>query len=125
MKRKTWIISLVLLVGIAACQKANQAYTSLSASTTQAVVGQTVNVELSTNQNASSWTVTPSSSVSQTYTITTTKVNNFTFATPGVYTVGVRTRNIAYSPNQSLDSCWHHGGGDGGGCHHGVDSASV
>ena len=55
------------------------------------------------------------------------KINYFTFSTAGQYTIGVRTRDIAYDStrHQSLDSCWRNGGGDRGGCKRGVDSASV
>ncbi|MDP4262039.1 MAG: hypothetical protein Q8941_05860 [Bacteroidota bacterium] len=128
MKSKAWLIAAFSLAGLAACQKAgnNSTETTLTASTTQAVVGQTVSVQVSSNRNAASWTVTPSASVAQTYTITTRAVNYFTFNQAGTYTVGVRMRNIAFdSTHQSLDSCWHHEGGDDGGCHKGIDSASV
>jgi cytochrome c oxidase assembly protein Cox11 len=128
MKNKGWLISALALIGLTACQKTsdNANETTLTASTTQAVVGQTVSVQVSSNRNAASWTVTPSSSVAQTYAITTRTVNYFTFNRAGTYTVGVRMRNIACdSTHQSLDSCWHHGGGDAGGCHRGIDSASV
>jgi hypothetical protein len=128
MKNKSWLIPALSLIGLVACQKTNDSAneTTLTASTTQAAVGQTVAVQVSSNRNAGSWTVTPSNSVAQTYSITTRTTNYFTFSQAGTYTVGVRMRNIAFdSTHQSLDSCWHHGGGDGGGCHKGVDSASV
>jgi hypothetical protein len=125
---KTKLIALCsVAVVIVACQKTgNSASTSLTASTTTAAVGQTVTVSLASTQNASSWTVTPSAGVTKAYSVTTKNVNYFTFSQPGTYTVGVRTRSIAYdSTDQSLDSSWHHGGGDAGSCHSGVDSASV
>jgi hypothetical protein len=129
MKRKTWIFPVLCALSLAACQKSNDTATetTLTASATQVNAGQTVSVQVSTSRNASSWTVTPSASVSKTYAITTSKINYFTFNSAGTYTIGVRVRNIDYDSthHQSLDSCWHHGGGDGGGCKHGVDSASV
>ena len=129
MKKKAGLMVTLCVMGLVACQKANNsaAETTLTASTTQAVVGQTVSVQLSSNRNAASWTVTPSTSVSQIFTISTRPVNYFIFDRAGTYTVGVRTRNIAFDSlhDQSLDSCWHHSGGDAGGCHKGVDSASV
>jgi nitrous oxide reductase accessory protein NosL len=127
MKRKTWLLPVLCGISLAACQKSNDAATTLTASTTQANVGQTVSVQLSSGKNASSWTVTPSASVAKTYAITTSKINFFTFNSAGTYTVSVRVRDINYDSthHQSLDSCWHHGGGDAGGCKHGIDSASV
>lgn len=129
MKAKVFLISALSVLGLAACQKANDTSnsTSLTASATQAVVGQTVTVQLSSNKSTSSWTVTPSASVVKTYAITTSKTNYFTFSQAGTYTVGVRVRDIVYDSthHQSLDSCWHHGGGDAGSCHHGIDSSSV
>jgi hypothetical protein len=129
MKRKTWLLPVLSVLSLAACQKNNDAanQTTLTASTTQASVGQTVTVQLYSSRNASSWTVLPSASVAKTYAITTSKTNYFTFNSAGTYTIGVRVRDIDYDStrHQSLDSCWHHGGGDRGGCKHGVDSASV
>jgi hypothetical protein len=125
---KAWLIPALSLISLVACQKTNStaSETTLTASTTTAAVGQTVSVQVSSNRNAANWTVTPSASVAQTYGLTTRTVNYFTFNRAGTYTVGVRMRNIAFdSTHQSLDSCWHHGGGDEGGCHKGVDSASV
>ena len=129
MKKTKWIIPALIMIVAAACQKANDisSQVSLTASTTQAVVGQTVSVQLSADKVASSWSVTPSTSVAKTYSITTSKVNYFTFGQPGVYVVGVRARDIAYDSthHQNLDSCWYHGGGDRGNCTRGKDSASV
>jgi hypothetical protein len=129
MKRKKWLLPFLCGISLAACQKSNDnaTQTTLTASTTQASVGQTVTVQLNSSRNASSWTVTPSVSVAKTYSITTSKTNYFTFNSAGTYTIGVRVRDIDYDSthHQDLDSCWHHGGGDAGGCRHGVDSASV
>jgi hypothetical protein len=129
MKSKALIISAMSILGLAACQKANDSgtTTTLTASTTEAVVGQTVTVQLTSDKTASSWTVTPSATAVKAYAITTSKVNYFTFNQAGTYRVGVRVRNIAYDSthHQDLDSSWHHGRGDAGGCHHGIDSSSV
>ena len=137
MKTKMILAAAVAVLGFAACQKANDSNgnTSLTASTTTAVVGQTVTVTLSSDKAASSWTVTPAADVTQSYSVTTGRVNYFTFSQPGTYRVGVRTRDIPFDslhhhPGDSpwrpyLDSCWHHGGGDHGGCKNGQDSASV
>jgi hypothetical protein len=128
MKSNKWLMGVLCLAGLAACQKANNndTATTLTASATQATVGQTVSVQVSSNNSAVRWTVTPSASVAQTYTVTNQTVNYFTFSQAGTYTIGVRTRNIMLdSTHQPLDSCWHQHGGDIGGCHNGVDSASV
>lgn len=121
--------SVLLTVGFYACQKSSDAVSqiSLTPSATQATVGQTVSVALATTANASNWTVSPSATATKTYGLTTSKVNYFTFSQPGVYTVSVRARNVAYDStlHQSLDSCWNHGGGPRGGCTKGVDTASV
>ena len=126
--KKVFVINVILFVmSVVSCNKANLDQVSLTASTTQASVGQTVSVTLTGGTNASSWTVTPSVSVSKQFSITTQKVNYFTFSQAGLYTIGVRARDIAYDStrHQSLDSCWHNGGGDRGGCKRGIDSASV
>lgn len=137
MKRKLIFSAAIAAISLIACQKASNGggSTSLTASTTQAVVGQTVTVTLNTDKAASSWTVTPASDVTQSYSVTTGRVNYFTFNQPGTYRVGVRTRDIPidslrHHPGDStwhpyLDSCWHHGGGEHGGCKNGQDSASV
>jgi hypothetical protein len=125
-KTKRAFVALIVFA-LSACQKSNDAsQISLTPSTTQATVGQTVSVTLAANANASNWTVTPSSSVTKTYSLTTSKVNNFTFSQPGVYTVSVRARNISYdSTSQSLANAWNRGGGAQGSCTKGIDTASV
>ena len=126
-KTKRAIVGLALFA-FAACQKSNDAsQISLTPSTTTATIGQTVSVTLSSKANASNWTVSPSSTATQTYGLTTSKVNYFTFSQPGVYTVSVRARSVAYdsAAHQSLDSCWNHGGGARGSCTRGIDTASV
>lgn len=126
-KTKRAIVGLALFA-FAACQKSNDAsQISLTPSTTTASIGQTVSVTLSSKANASNWTVSPSATATQTFGLTTSKVNYFTFNEPGVYTVSVRARSIAYdsTAHQSLDSCWNHGGGARGACTKGIDTASV
>ncbi len=127
---KRTILSAVMAASIfLSCSKSNTAddATTITASTTQAAVGQTVALTVTTPSNAVSWTVTPTAAATTQYTITTSKSNTVSFAQPGFYTVGVRARHIEYDStrHQNLDSCWHHGGGDGGHCVHGLDSASV
>ena len=126
-KTKLFVVAFVFL-GFSACQKPNDAsQITLTPSTTLTTIGQTISVSLSANANVSNWTVTPSSTATKAYGLTTSKVNYFTFSQAGVYSISVRARNIAYDStlNQSLDSCWNHGGGARGGCTKGVDSASV
>ena len=122
-------LSALCTLGFYACQKSTDAASQISLvpSATPTIVGQTVSVALSTTANASNWTVSPSSTATKTYGLTTSKVNYFTFSQPGVYTVSVRARSVAYDStlHQSLDSCWNHGGGPRGACTKGVDTASV
>ena len=127
MKKVSAIYAVIFLQMITSCNKANQDLVTLTPSTTLASVGETISVIVSSNNNAVSWTVSPAAAVNKQYGITTQKVNYFSFSTPGLYTVGVRARSIAYDStrHQSLDSCWRNGGGDRGGCKHGIDSASV
>lgn len=111
-----------------ACQKSNDASSIvLTPSATQVATGQQMSVSLSASANASNWTVSPSSTATKMYGLTTSKVNYFTFSQPGVYTISVRARSIAYDStlHQSLDSCWNRGGGSRGGCTKGVDTASI
>jgi plastocyanin len=127
MKKTTQAAIALLVLGFTACKKSSQSQITLTPSTTEATVGQTVSVTLSADANASSWTVSPSSTASKTFGVTTSKVNYFTFTQPGVYTISVRAKTIAYdsAANQSLDSCWAHSGAARGGCTPGVDTASV
>ena len=126
MKKVAAVYLFVVLIFVS-CSKDNVDKVSLTPSTTVASVGQTISVTANTNTNAVSWTVTPTTSVSKQFAITTQKINYFTFSKAGQYSIGVRARDIAYDStrNQSLDSCWRTGGGDRGGCKRGVDSASV
>jgi hypothetical protein len=65
------------------------------------------------------------STASKTYTLTTSKVNNFTFRKAGTYTISVSTKSLAYdsTAHQSLDSCWNHAGKRD--CVKGIDSTSI
>ena len=127
MKRTRWTPYLFAVFLLFACSKNNDSsQVSLTASTTQATIGQTVSVTVSTNKNASSWTVTPSLAVSKTYSLTTAKVNYITFNQPGLYTVAVTVKNINYdSTHQSLASCWQQAGNQSNGCGKTIDTASV
>ncbi|MDQ6609787.1 MAG: hypothetical protein M3Y85_08205 [Bacteroidota bacterium] len=127
MKKTKWVLSALLAFALAACQKSNDAsQISLTPSATQVAVGQQVSVSLASTANVSNWTVSPSSSVTKTYGLTTSKVNYLTFSQAGVYTVSVRARSVAYdSTTQSLSSAWNAGGGSKGSCTKGIDTASV
>ncbi len=129
MKKTILAFSALLTISFYACKKSNDTASqiTLTPSTTTATVGQTVSVSLASTANASNWTVSPTASVTKTYGLTTSKVNYFTFSQPGVYTIAVRARSVAYDStlHQSLDSCWNHGGGSRGSCTKGVDTASV
>lgn len=129
-----------------ACNKKNSQDDSvtLTASTTEAAVGQTVTVTATSNSNALSWSATPAATAAQAYTVTTEKTNYFTFSKPGEYVVGVRARNLQLDSvhhcnradsighhipdsiwNHHIDSMWHVRGHHLGGCRKGQDSASV
>ncbi len=126
MRKTRHFFPTLLLFCFFACKKSSDSQISLTPSATEVGIGQTVSVTLSANANASNWTATPSSTATQTFSLTTSKVNNFTFSSPGVYTVSVRARNIAYdSTTQSLTNAWNTGGGTRGGCTKGIDTASV
>lgn len=128
MKKTMLTLSAMVTMAFFACQKsADDSQITLTPSVTQVATGEQVSVTLSANANASNWTVSPASTATKAYGLTTSKINYFTFSQPGVYTVSVRARNIAYdsTKNQSLDSCWNHGGWSRGGCKQGVDTASV
>ena len=117
----------LLLITMLSCNKSNDStQISLTPSATQVTVGETLTVDLNANTNASSWTVSPSSTAKQTFGITTSKVNYFTFSQAGTYTISVTARNISYNSNgQSLNAAWNEAGSPRGGCTHGVDSTSV
>ena len=127
MKRSTLTIAAALLIVIGACKKSANSddQVSLSASATQTTTGQTVAVTVSSSLNASRWAVSPSTATVA-YSLTTKKVNYFTFNQPGVYTISVSAKAVNYdsTTHQSLDSCWNHTAGRGA-CIKGVDSASL
>lgn len=141
--------ALTLLAGaaiLAACNKSNSAQDSvtLTASTTEAVVGQTITVTASSSANTLAWSASPAASTAQAYTVTTEKTNYFTFSKPGDYVVGVRARDLQLDSmhhcnhadsighhfadsmwNHHIDSLWHERGHHLGGCRKGQDSASI
>ena len=129
-----------------ACNKsaADSNVVSLTASTTEAAVGQTITVTANTRTNALSWSVTPAGTASAAYAVTTEKTNYISFSQPGTYTVGVRARDLTldsmhhcnYSDstghhvqdsvwNHHVDSLWVTRGFHRGGCKNGQDSASL
>lgn len=144
--KKALFSSLVLSAFLFACNKSNSNAdaVTLTASTTQAAVGQTVSVTASTNANALSWSATPAATTLKTYSVTTEKTNYFAFSQPGEYIIGVRARGLDLDSihrcnrldsighhlpdslwNHHVDSLWHVRGNDRGGCRKGQDSASV
>ncbi len=127
MKRTKLILATLVLFGFSACKKADQAsQITLTPSATSTSIGQPISVTLSANANVSNWTVTPSSIATQTYGLTTSTVNNFSFSQAGVYTISVRARKISNdSTTQSLSAAWNTGGGTRGTCTPGVDTAAV
>ena len=145
---KKMIFSLVAATGLLyACNKSatNANAVSLSASTTEAVVGQTVTVTATTGTNSLSWSVNPASTAAKAYDVTTEKTNYITFSQPGTYTVGVRARHLDLDSvhhcnhadstgvhhvqdslwNHHIDSLWVGHGFHHGDCKNGVDSASL
>lgn len=106
MKKTMLPLSAFAMMIFFACKKSNDAsQITLTPSATQVVTGQQMSVSITSDANVSNWTVTPSSTVAKTYVLTTSKVNYFTFSQPGVYTVSVATRKLAYdSTRQSLSA---------------------
>jgi hypothetical protein len=137
----------VTALSITACQKSatdSAGTTSLTASATTVSVGQRVTVSANTSGNVVSWTVTPPTATSQVYSISTEKTNYFSFSQPGEYRIGVRARSMGLDSvhhcdhsdsighhvpdsiwNHHVDSLYHQHGFHHGGCHDGVDSASI
>jgi streptogramin lyase len=105
MKKTVFLLTSFAAFAFTACKKSADASTSLVASTTQAVIGQAVAVTLNSSGSQSTWSVTPTANVVKTYTVTTAKVNTFTFSEAGTYTIGVKV--------------------SGSGCAKGQDTASV
>ena len=130
--------SVFFIASITSCKKESGDDITLTASTTQALVGQKVTVTATTTANTLSWSVNPSANANQTYGVTTEKVNYYTFDTPGDYVVSAYARHMDLdsthhcNPNDSthhfqdstwnhhVDSLWHHDGHHGG-HHHGDD----
>lgn len=127
MKKAIFCFSALLTLSFYACKKAaTDAQITLTPSATEVAVGQQVSVSLAGNVNASNWTVTPSSTATKTYGLTTSTVNYFTFSSPGTYTVSVRAKKVNYdSTSQSLTAVWNTSGASKGSCTPGVDTASV
>jgi hypothetical protein len=124
MKRVLFLATVVAVIAFVSCNKSGSAASqiSLSASSTQVITGQTVAVTVSSSLNASRWTVSPSTAT-QTYRVTTSKVNYFTFSQPGVYTVSVSAKSLASvaASQKTLDSSWN--STTSGNCTKGIDSA--
>ena len=137
------VLPLAVLV---ACNKSNSdaSTISLTASSSTAAVGQTVTVTATTNANAVSWSANPAASTTKAYSVTTEKINYFTFSQPGDYVIGVRARGLDLDSihncnhadsighhfqdsvwNHRVDSLWHGHGNHLGGCRNGKDSASI
>jgi hypothetical protein len=130
-----------------ACNKSasDSSSVSLTASTTEAAVGQTITVTANTRTNSLSWSVNPSISVTKAYSVTTEKTNYISFSQPGSYVVGVRARDLQLDSvhqcnhadstgihhvqdstwNHHIDSLWINHGFHKGGCKNGQDSASI
>lgn len=108
MKKVSAIYAVMFFFTLISCNKANQELVTLPPAKTLASVGETISVTVSSNTNAVSFTVSPAAAVNKQYGITTQKINYFSFSTPGLCTIGVRARSIAYDStrHQSLDSCW-------------------
>lgn len=126
MKKTIITCCAIFTMAFYACTKSNEdSQISLAASATQVVVGQQASVSLTTNANLSNWTVTPAAAVNKTFELTTSKINYFTFTQPGVYTIAVSTKNVAYdSTRQSINAAWN-AVSRRGGCKAGIDTASV
>ena len=144
---KKALFSLILPAAVLfACKKSNSDSTSISltASASQVAVGQTVSVTATTNVNTLSWSASPATTASGTYTVTTEKTNYYTFSQPGSYVIGVRARGLDLDSihicnhsdstghhlsdslwNHHIDSLWLVRGNDRGQCKKGQDSASV
>jgi hypothetical protein len=144
--KKAFLSSFVLVAALVACNKSNStdSSVSLTASSTQVAVGQTVAVTASTIVNALSWSATPAATATGTYTVTTEKTNYYSFSQPGDYVIGVRARGLDLDSvhqcnhadsighhfqdslwNHHIDSLWHGHGHHLGGCRNGQDSASI
>ena len=103
MKKSLAFLALAL-VALASCKK-ERGDISLTASTTQAKVGQNVTVTLNGDASSATWTVSPADNVTQ-GTLTTAKVTSYAFAAVGDYTITAR----------AAEHGRHHGD-----CHHDDD----
>ena len=125
MKTSFSILSALVTLSMLACNKSadSTSQISLTASTEQATIGETVAVTLSTAANVSRWTVQPSTATT-TKTLTTSKTNYITFKQAGTYTVSVSAKSIAYdSTKQTLENAWNSAKGTA--CVKGIDSTSL
>jgi len=144
--KKAIVSALLPAAVLFACNKNNagQDAITLTVSTTDAVVGQTVTVTATTAANTVSWSATPASSTDKAYSVSTEKTNYFTFSKPGEYVVGVRAGSLHLDSvhlcnhadsighhipdslwNHHIDSIWHAEGHHLRNCQKGQDSASV
>lgn len=144
--KKVVLCALLPSVILFACNKSNtgQDAITLTASATEAAVGQTISVTAATAANTISWSASPASSTSKVYSVSTEKTNYFTFSQPGQYIIGVRAQKLHLDSihpcnhtdsirhhgadsiwNHHIDSLWHARGHNRGNCRNGQDSASV
>jgi hypothetical protein len=144
--KKVILTALLPAAVLISCNKNNsgQDAITLTASTTEAVVGQTVTVTATTAANTVSWSATPASTTAKVYAVSTEKTNYFTFSKPGEYIVGVRAGTLHLDSvhlcnhadsighhlpdslwNHHVDSMWNVEGHHLGNCRKGQDSASV
>ena len=127
MKKTLFILSAFSIFSMLSCKKEDNSSIALTASATQVLTGQTVNLKVSTDKNTVSWTVSPDVSVTKQYTITHSKTNTVSFAQPGTYTVSVKAKELSFdSQTESIDSSWNaEGDHEHGDCHKDNDSTSV
>ncbi len=144
--KKAVLCTLLPAAILFACNKSNsgQDDITLTASATEAAVGQTISVTATTAANTISWSASPASSTSKVYSVSTEKTNYFTFSQPGEYTIGVRAQKLHLDSihpcnhtdsirhhgvdsiwNHRVDSMWHKEGNHLRNCKKGQDSASV
>jgi hypothetical protein len=136
--------SLLFTALLFSCSKNNTADDiTLTASTTQAAVGQQISVTASTTANGLKWSVNPASNAAQTYGTTTEKVNYYTFSQAGDYVISVRASRLHLDSlhhcnhadsshhyadstwNHHIDSIWHHDGHGREKGRKGNDSSSI
>ena len=104
--KKIPLIIAALAITVVSCQKMPTSQSvSLNASSKIVSPGETVAVTAQVaGANTLNWTVSPTTSVSSVYAITTETTNYLTFNEPGIYTVAVNTRNL---PLDSIHLCNH------------------